>query len=102
MIQQKLATDGIESVKRALEATMNEQAHRGEILQTLFTEAEYSINSRPLTYASDNPEDPESLTPNHFLLMWNAEGHGQPGSFNNDDLLRRSQWQESQAMAEQF
>ena len=25
-----------------------------------------------------------------------------PGCFNNDDLLRRSQWRKSQAMAEQF
>ena len=122
VIQKTLSTDGIEwhfippgsphmggcwerlvgSVKRALEATMNEQAPREEILQTLFAEAEYSINCRPLTYASDNPEDPESLTPNHFLLLWNAEGHGPPGRFSNDDFLRRSQWRKSQAMAEQF
>ncbi|XP_033221032.1 uncharacterized protein LOC117175434 [Belonocnema kinseyi] len=112
VIQQNLATEGIEwhfirpesphmggcwerlvgSVKRALEATMKEQSPREEVLQTLFPEAEYWVNSRSLTYTSEDPEDPESLTPNHFLLLWNAGRHGAPGKFSNDDLLRRNQW----------
>ena len=68
------------SVKRVLKATLTEQRPKEEVLQTIFAEADYSVNSRPLTYVSD---DADSLTPNHFLLMWNSsyESHGALGIF---------------------
>ena len=47
----------MKSVKTALESTLREQAPREELLQTLFAEAEYSVNSRSLTQVSDDPED---------------------------------------------
>ena len=40
--------------------------HRWE-LETLLVEVEDCLNSRPLTYTSENPEDPLPLTPNHFI-----------------------------------
>ena len=39
-----------------------------EILLTVFAEVESFPNARQLTYVSSDPEDIESLTPNHFLL----------------------------------
>ena len=47
---------------------MTNRAVTDEILVTAAAEAENAINSRPLTYVSVDPEDPEPLTPNHFLI----------------------------------
>ena len=94
----------VRSVKRALEAALREQAPKDEVLQTLFAEAEFSVNSRPLTYVSDDPADPESLTPNHILLMWRKHEPIQsaPGVFVTDDLKLRKQWRRSQVLADLF
>jgi len=58
----------IQSVKTALSITLKERAPKEEILFTLMLEAESQVNSRPLTHVSVDPNDPESLTPNHFLI----------------------------------
>ena len=38
-----------------------------EQFQTALVMAEGILNSRPITYVSDDPEDPRPLSPNHFL-----------------------------------
>ena len=58
----------VQSAKRALRATLTNRTVTDEILVTAAAEAENAINSRPLTYVSVDPEDPEPLTPNHFLI----------------------------------
>ncbi|XP_043482111.1 uncharacterized protein LOC122511116 [Leptopilina heterotoma] len=95
----------IGSVKRALNVSLKERAPREEVLQTLFAEAEYAINNRPLTYVSDDPGDNRSLTPNDFLGLKPAaarQGRG-PGMLTASDgeALRR-QWRYSQWLANQF
>lgn len=58
----------VRSVKEALKAFTDGRKLTDEILQTVLVEAEYLVNSRPLTYVSTNvKEDQEALTPNHFL-----------------------------------
>ncbi|XP_033228869.1 uncharacterized protein LOC117180478 [Belonocnema kinseyi] len=94
----------VKSVKKDLESTLREQAPREEVLQTLFAEAEYSVNSRPLKHVSDDPEDLTSLSPNDFLMLTpgkTQESHGPPGDFFNGNNLRR-QWRISQHFADQF
>ena len=54
-------------VKRALNTKHKERAPREEVLQTLFADIEYSVNSRPLTHVSDDPRNERSLTSNNFL-----------------------------------
>ena len=39
-----------------------------KILSTTMCLAEGSLNARPLTPVSDDPDSLEALTPNHFLL----------------------------------
>ncbi len=38
-----------------------------EELETLVIKVEEALNSRPLTYTTDDPDDPIPLTPNHFI-----------------------------------
>ena len=93
----------VRSVKRALEATLREQTPKDEVLQTLFVEAEL-VNSRPLTYVSDDPADPGSLTPNHILFMWRKHEPIQsaPDVFVTDDLKLKKQWRRSEVLADLF
>ena len=65
----------VKSVKRALYRTLDplkEGTKRGNPtdlqLAMLFAEVERFVNSRPLTYVSNDPEDIEALTPYHFWL----------------------------------
>lgn len=88
----------VRSVKNALDATLREKAPAEEVLTTLLTEAEFSVNARPLTHVSVSPDDPEALTPNHFLL---GTSNGLPITGPCADADRRV-WRASQALADQF
>ncbi|XP_076632783.1 uncharacterized protein LOC143347471 [Colletes latitarsis] len=58
----------IRSVKTVLHVVLREQAPSEEVLYTLLTEIEHSVNSRPLTHVPVDPRDREALTPNHLLI----------------------------------
>lgn len=58
----------VQSVKKALYIMLKEEAPKLDTLSSLLIEAECIINSRPLTHLPVTPEEPEPLTPNHFLL----------------------------------
>lgn len=91
----------VRSVKTALAATLHERHPTEEVLTTLLAEVEYTVNSRPLTHVSVSAEDPEALTPNHFLLG----GPGrvpQPGTFTEEDTISRSSWRAAQRLADIF
>ena len=91
----------VQSVKRAIKTTLKEHAPRPDVLHTLFCEAEYTVNNRPLTTVSANPEEPGSLTPNHFLLG-GSSGVTAPGLFLDTDLILRRQWRFAQRLADHF
>ncbi|XP_052870823.1 uncharacterized protein LOC128276401 [Anopheles cruzii] len=57
----------VRSVKEVLAVMDDGKQLTDEILQTALVEAEDIINSRPLIYNSQQSEDAEALTPNHFL-----------------------------------
>ena len=91
----------VQTVKRALRVTLKTRAPKEEVLLTLMAEAEYTINSRPLTHVSLNPEDPEALTPNHFLLG-TSSGNPTVTRYGPVDLCSRKQWQQAQALSDAF
>ena len=70
-------------------------------LRTLFTEVEFIMNNRTLVPASEDPEDLEALTPNHFLLQRRIAGLP-PGTFVKEDYLGRKQWRKVQYMTDLF
>ena len=88
----------VRSIKAALKTTLKERAPSEEVLRTLLTEAEYAVNARPLTHVSVNPDDPEALTPNHFLL---GSSCGLPTTGRCEEADRRA-WRASQSLADHF
>ncbi|CAH2101038.1 unnamed protein product [Euphydryas editha] len=91
----------VRSVKTALTAVLQERSPQEEVLATLLAEAEYTVNSRPLTHVSVDIEDPEALTPNHILLGGSARVP-LPGKFEDRDLIGRPYWRAAQRLADQF
>ena len=59
----------IRTARKVGKAILNEQHLHDEGLIAVVCEAEAIVNVRPLTKVSDDPRDPESLTPNHLLLL---------------------------------
>lgn len=58
----------VRSVKIILRKVLGKAKLHFEELCTMLTEAEAIINSRPLTYVSNDVDQPEPLTPAHFLV----------------------------------
>lgn len=91
----------VRSVKTALAAVLNERSPPEEVLHTLITEVEHIVNSRPITPVSMDPDDEESLTPNHFLLGRSC-GAMAPGEFDDTDLIGKANWKTAQRLADHF
>lgn len=93
----------IGSVKRIIGKNLHDQSLKEETLQTFFAEAEYLVNSRPLTRVSSDPMDIEALTPNHFLL--GSSSGREDGSLvhlsPDNDCLRR-EWKKTQMLLDNF
>jgi hypothetical protein len=79
----------------------SEKAPRDEVLHTLIVEAEHIVNNRPLTFVSSDPDDPEAITPNHFLIG-RFSNNQSPGEFDEADLCLRRQWRISQRLTDYF
>ena len=88
----------VASVKRALRTVLG--VVPDDVLHTAVLEVEYQVNSRPLTYVSGHGDDPETLTPNHFLLgVVPSVPVLPPGVFGENDKMSRKRWRQSQALA---
>ena len=58
----------VKLTQRSLKAIVKDRLFTEDALATFLTEVESVLNSRPLTPVSDDLEDFEALTPNHFIL----------------------------------
>ena len=68
---------------------MDNRSLTDEVLSTTTCLVEQTLNARPLTALSDNPEDLTALTPNHFLLgQENASAPFMPSSERYHDLKK--------------
>ncbi|XP_059218365.1 uncharacterized protein LOC131994991 isoform X1 [Stomoxys calcitrans] len=87
----------VQSVKKALYIMLKEQAPRLATLQAFLIETENMVNSRPLTHLPISPDDPEPLTPNHFLLGC-TNSTQTPAPFEPRLLCLRKQWRVLQCL----
>ena len=74
-----------------------------ESLNTLFTEVEAIINSRPVVVETINDVNSEvALSPSHFLTMKSKVVMAPPGAFGKPDLYCRRCWRRVQHICNEF
>ena len=91
----------IRSVRKAMKGVLGDpNATIGcETLRTVFAEVTAILNDRPLCPCSDDPNDAEALTPNHFLLQ-RKNIVVPPGVFGKGDIYGCRQWRQAQFLAD--
>lgn len=93
----------IQIVKNCLKATLGRALVNSDELQTIIAEIEATVNSRPLTYIDEQPDNLKILTPMHFLLGRDTSGLDTNFSITDVrriDLLR--DWKSRQCMMKRF
>ncbi|KAK3731847.1 hypothetical protein QZH41_020215 [Actinostola sp. cb2023] len=78
----------IKQTKKALRVTVGNQVLSWNEMSTVFAEVKSLVNSRPLGHASNDPNDPQPLTPNHFILG-RASADIPQGPFQESRNLRK-------------
>ena len=92
----------VRAAQTAFNAVLGNQRLNDEILLTALTLVENILNSRiNLTPMSEDPTDPECLTPNHLLLV-RACPNLPPDVFTEKDLSAKRKWRVAQALVEEF
>ena len=94
----------IRSVRDVLTHLLHEFGSRlnDETLRTLLCEAEATVNSRPMTTLSDDPDDLHPLSPCQLLTMKTNMLFPLPGRFNKCDIYSRKKWRQVQYLANLF
>ena len=68
-------------------AILDNRSLNNEVLSTTMCLVEQTLNARPLTAVSDDPDDLTALAPNHILLgQENASAPSMPSSERYHDL----------------
>ena len=97
----------IGALKRVLEGTlvlMGPRRLNYDELHTFVVEAASIVNSTPLWEVSDDPNDPQPLTPAMLLTLRDSPHPPPPEEFSEDDLLAygKARWRRVQYLAGQF
>ena len=79
----------VQSCKKVMIAILDKRSLTDKVLSTTMCLVEQTLNARPLTAVSDDPEDLTALSPNHFLLgRENASAPFMPSSERYHDLRK--------------
>ena len=91
----------VKIAKKSLNVSLNEKRVNEETLKILLPEAESIINNRPLTASSDDINDLQPLTPNHFLIGRSFQNI-QSVIFSERDVNYRVRWKAVQVISNMF
>nr|CAI5839885.1 unnamed protein product [Callosobruchus analis] len=78
----------VRTVKDALKLSIGRRSLKYDELQTVLTEVEATVNSRPLTYVGNDADNIVILTPSHFLIGTNECGFFM--DFTDPEIKRQS------------
>lgn len=94
----------IRTTRKVLTVLLHEHGTRldDESFRTLLCEVEAIINSRPLTFASSDPDDFNPLSPSNLLTMKTSVVLPPPGVFQRADVYMRRRWRRVQYLANLF
>ena len=92
----------IRTVKEAMFAIIKDRILIDFQMLTLFSEVENIVNNRPLNYLSENHEDLEALTSNHFLIGINFYNDCLVNDICNKDVCSRKRWRQVQILSDHF
>ncbi|KAK3730096.1 hypothetical protein QZH41_003649 [Actinostola sp. cb2023] len=94
----------IQTTRKVLAGLLQEHGNRldDESLRTLMCEVEAVINSRPLTFISNDIDDLEPLTPSHLLTTKSAVIVPPPGNFQKGDVYMKRRWRRVQYLTNLF
>ena len=91
----------VKIIKRCLKAVVKDRLLHEDALHMLLLEIESIVNSRPLTSVSDDIDDLEPLTPNHFLI-----GQSSPNTIfaniTEKNVNSRTKWKSVQAVTNMY
>ena len=87
----------VKSVQRSLKTILGKDLINDVVLQAVFTEAERTANSRPLTRNSSSPNDDGPLTPSHFLNI-RPTVNLPPEMVDDSDKFSRQLWRQAQLL----
>ena len=87
----------IQIAKRTILLILGSKKLTLDLFNTILTEIETRLNSRPLTNVADNTDNEEPLTPNHFLIQ-RPFSHLPPGTFDDRIPLRFENWSPQQQL----
>ena len=82
-----------------MKAITLDRVFNDEALYTFLCETECIINQRPLTAISDDVNDFDTLTPNHFLIG-EAHPNQSPGEFSSKEINYPKKWRAVQAASD--
>ena len=90
----------IKQVKRAVRVIVGSQNLSWNEMSAVFAEVKSLVNGRPLGYLSNDPNDLQPLTPNHFLIG-RALSRVPHGNFERCEILSRT-FESVQSLVQQF
>ena len=96
-----LAEAGIKSVKQLLSRAIGDQVLTYEELNTVLIQIEATLNSRPITPMSTDPNDMQALTPAHFLHQGPATTFPEAEP-DNGQINYRDRWKLLQQITRSF